>query len=183
MSEIVAISGKSGCGNSTVSGLVAKALGFGLVNYTFKNLASDRGMTFEEVIERARSDDSFDREVDRRQVELAGAGSSVVGSRLAIWLLRKEAGLRVFLWASPEVRAARIRAREGSASHADPAFTKARDESDHDRYLRLYGYDNDDFADADLVINTERFAPDAIAAVIVGAWRLRDGRTKPSVGG
>lgn len=183
MSGIIAISGKSGCGNSTVSGLVAKALDFGLVNFTFKNLALERGLSFEEVVERSKSDDSFDLEVDRRQVELARQGRRVVGSRLAIWLLEKEADLRVYLWASPEVRAARIRGREGSASHADPAFTRARDESDHRRYLRLYGYDNDDYEGADLVINTERFDPESIAEIIVGAWRLRDGRAAGSAGG
>ncbi|HUX40914.1 MAG TPA: cytidylate kinase family protein [Rectinemataceae bacterium] len=173
MSGIIAISGKSGCGNSTVSGLVAKALGFGLVNFTFKNLAEERGMSFEDIVSKSQADDSFDLEVDRRQVDLARNGDSVVGSRLAIWLLAKDADLRVYLWASPAVRAARIRSREGSASHADPAFTMARDESDHARYLRLYGFDNDDFVDADLVINTERFKPDSIADLVVRAWRLR----------
>ncbi|HUX37256.1 MAG TPA: cytidylate kinase family protein [Rectinemataceae bacterium] len=183
MAGIIAISGKSGCGNSTVSGLVAAALGFDLVNFTFKNLAAERGMSFEEIIEKSKTDDSFDLEVDRRQVALARAGNRVVGSRLALWLLKKDADLRVYLWASPEVRAMRIRAREGMASHADPAFTRARDESDHNRYLRLYGYDNDDFTDADLVINTERFAPAAIASIIVDAWRHRDRHARESIGG
>ena len=183
MSGIIAISGKSGSGNSTVSGLVAKALGFGLVNFTFKNLAEERGLSFEEIVKRSGSDDSYDLEVDRRQVDLARAGNRVVGSRLAIWLLAQEADLRIYLWASPGVRAARIRAREGSASHADPAFTKARDESDHARYLRLYGYDNDDFVDADLVVNTERFRPESIATIIVHAWQLRRAREQGSSGG
>ena len=183
MSGIIAISGKSGCGNSTVSGLVAKTLGFGLVNFTFKNLAEERGMSFEEIVKQSKADDSFDLEVDRRQVDLARKGDRVVGSRLAIWLLAKDADLRVYLWASPAVRATRIRSREGSASHADPAFTMARDESDHARYLRLYGFDNDDFVDADLIINTERFKPDSIADLIVRAWRLRMKQNNDSVGG
>ncbi|MDA8409757.1 MAG: cytidylate kinase, partial [Treponema sp.] len=58
MSGIIAISGKSGCGNSTVSALVAKILGFGLVNFTFKNLAQERGLSFEEIVKRSTSDDS-----------------------------------------------------------------------------------------------------------------------------
>ncbi len=51
MKGIIAISGKSGCGNSTVSGIVARKLQFDLVNYTFKNLALERGMTFEMVMD------------------------------------------------------------------------------------------------------------------------------------
>jgi cytidylate kinase len=173
MPGIVAISGKSGCGNSTVSALVAGKLGFKLVNYTFKNLAADRGLTFQQVMELSRTDDSFDRAVDSRQVEDALRGERVVGSRLAIWLLKDSADLRVYLWASPETRAIRIRTRESSALYGDPEFTRQRDLADHSRYLRLYGLDTDDYAGADLVFNTERFQPEQISDLIVMACRAR----------
>ena len=35
----IAVSGKSGCGNTTVSSLLARSLGIKLVNYTFRQLA------------------------------------------------------------------------------------------------------------------------------------------------
>ena len=44
----VAISGKSGCGNTTVSGMLAKTLGVTLINYTFRQLAAEKGMTLPE---------------------------------------------------------------------------------------------------------------------------------------
>jgi cytidylate kinase len=173
MAGIVAISGKSGCGNSTVSDLVARRLGFELVNYTFKNLAKDRGMSFEAVMEGSRSDDSFDRAVDERQVLEARKGGRVVGSRLAVWLLKEDADLRVYLWASPDVRAQRIKAREGNSISGTREFTLQRDLADHSRYARIYGIDNDDYAGVDLVINTERFQPEAIAEIVLEACRLR----------
>ena len=108
----IAISGKSGCGNSTVSRLVAKTLKLRLINYTFRNIAEERGITFEEVCRLAQEDDSYDRELDKKQVQMAMEGSCVLGSRLAVWML-KEADLKVYLCASPEVRAERIRIREG----------------------------------------------------------------------
>ena len=40
----IAISGKSGCGNTTVSGMLAKTLGVTLINYTFRQLAAGKGM-------------------------------------------------------------------------------------------------------------------------------------------
>ena len=43
----IAVSGKSGCGNSTVSRIVAATLGLRLVNYTFHNMAEERGIEFE----------------------------------------------------------------------------------------------------------------------------------------
>ena len=57
----IAISGKSGCGNTTVSSLLAKTLDITLINYTFRQMAAERNMTLAEVIEAAKTDDSFDK--------------------------------------------------------------------------------------------------------------------------
>lgn len=166
---MIAISGKSGCGNTTVSRLLAAKLGFELVNYTFRNLAAERGVDLATIIELAEEDFSFDRLVDARQVELARAGDSVIGSRLAIWML-PDASLRIYLTASAEARARRIWSREGGEYEAVLAFTRDRDAKDHERYRRIYAIDNDDFAFADLIINTERFAPEAIVEIIIQAY-------------
>ena len=108
----IAISGKSGCGNTTVSTMLSKKLGIKLVNFTFRQLAQEKGLTLAQVIENAKTDDSYDITVDTRQVELAKSESSVLGSRLAIWVL-KEADLKVYLYASDQTRAVRIFNREG----------------------------------------------------------------------
>ena len=84
----IAISGKSGCGNTTVSTLVASQLGYPLINFTFRNLAKERNVDFWHLCKLAEQDDSIDRELDRRQVEMAMAQQDcVLGSRLAIWML------------------------------------------------------------------------------------------------
>ncbi|HTX72732.1 MAG TPA: cytidylate kinase family protein [Rectinemataceae bacterium] len=168
---IVAISGKSGCGNTTVSRLLAQRLGVRLVNYTFRNIAAERGVGLAEIIEAARGDDWYDIHVDTRQVELAHEADCVIGSRLAIWKL-PDATLRVYLTASAEVRAERIRQRphgqgpEGGDRETVLAFTLERDSQDHARYKRLYGLDNDDYSFADLVINTELFLPPEVVDII-----------------
>jgi len=162
----IAISGKSGCGNSTVSRLVAETLGLRLINYTFKDLARERGMTFDEICEKAETDTQYDLAIDRAQVELAKAGGFVLGSRLAIWLLRDSA-FTIYLMASPEVRARRIDQREGIGIKAALAKTAQRDGRDHDRYLRLYSFDIDDHGFADLHIDTEKLEPRAVARIIV----------------
>ena len=149
----IAISGKSGCGNSTVSKIVAEKLGLRVINYTFKNLARDSGMTFEELAQKAETDPQYDLKIDRMQVELAARAGFVLGSRLAIWLLRDSA-ITVYLVAGLEVRAARIAKREGSDYQAALGRTAARDKRDHDRYARLYGYDVDRYDFAALVVDT-----------------------------
>ena len=162
----IAISGKSGCGNSTVSRIVAQQLGLRVVNYTFKDLARDRGLGFEEVCRLAETDTQFDLTIDRMQVSLAEEGRCVLGSRLAIWLLRATA-LTVYLEAGLEARAERISRREGIPLDLAREKTSQRDRRDHDRYKRLYGYDVDDYAFADLVIDAEAFDQEAVADLIV----------------
>ncbi|POR01775.1 cytidylate kinase [Alkalispirochaeta sphaeroplastigenens] len=168
----IAISGKSGCGNTTVSRLLAETLGVELVNYTFHTMAEEEGVSFEEMCRRAESDDSWDRLLDQRQVEKARAASCVLASRLAIWLLQ-EADLKVYLQASPEVRAARIHQREGGTLDEVQAATRERDRRDHARYVRLYNIDVDSWNFADLVVDTERYRPEEIVPLIVQAVKDR----------
>lgn len=150
----IAISGKSGCGNSSVSKIVADRLGLRLINYTFRSMAQERGMSFQAFSRLAETDTSYDRYLDRHQVELAAGGDCVLGSRLAIWLL-PDADLKVYLTARVEVRAERIGRREGIPYEQALAETVDRDRRDRDRYLKLYNIDNDRYDLADLVIDTE----------------------------
>jgi len=153
----IAVSGKSGCGNTTTSAELAHDLGLILVNYTFRTLATDEGLEFEQVRKLAETDDKWDKLVDSRQVEMANSHPSVLASRLAIWVW-KDARLKVYLDAPFEVRAQRIFQREnekGIFKNLEEArvHTRLRDEMDHHRYQSLYGIDNDDWSFADLVVD------------------------------
>jgi cytidylate kinase len=163
----IAVSGKSGCGNTTVSKIVADRLGLRFINFTFRSLALEKDLTLNDVLDRAATDDWWDREVDNRQIQLARKnGGCVLGSRLAIWML-EEADLKVYLTADAEVRAARIAKREGGTLEAVAAFTAERDCQDHNRYLRIYNIDNDNYKFVGMVINTNDLTPDAIARMIM----------------
>ena len=163
----VAISGRSGCGNTTVSRLLAETLGVTLINYTFRNIAAETGVSLADILEKAKTDFSYDKTVDTRQVELARQGSCVLGSRLAIWML-PEADLKVFLSASPRVRAERILRREGGTLEEILRFTEMRDQADSARYQELYRINNQDISAADLVVDTEQELPEAIVGRITG---------------
>ena len=168
----IAISGKSGCGNTTVSGMLAKTLGVTLINYTFRQLAAEKGMTLPEVIEAAKTDDSYDKYVDKHQVELALAEPCVLGSRLAIWML-KEADLKVYLLASDDTRARRVYNREGGDLQAIKDFTAMRDSEDTRRYKKLYGIDNSSYGFADLIIDTSLYNPQQIVSIILDELEKR----------
>jgi cytidylate kinase len=169
----IAVSGKSGCGNTTVSKIVAESLGLRFINFTFRTLAEEKGLSLLEVLERAAGDDTWDRELDGRQVTLARQeGGCVLGSRLAIWML-KEADLKVYLRAKPLTRARRILKREGGDFEKVAAFTEERDKQDRERYIRIYQIDNDDYAFADLIIDTDEIEPLQIADLIIEKARQK----------
>ncbi|MCX8014017.1 MAG: cytidylate kinase family protein [Rectinema sp.] len=168
--SIIAISGKSGCGNTTVSRLVASALGYTHINYTFRAMAAEMGVPLEQLLAQAQHDFSLDRHLDTYQAALARSGNTVIGSRLAMWMI-PEADLKVYLKASEEVRAARIHAREGGDRVAIERFTRERDARDRARYLTLYQIDIDDVRQAHLVIDTEKWSAEDVAMLIVDAFR------------
>lgn len=163
----IAISGKSGCGNTTVSKMVAEALGFVMINFTFRTLAQEQGIEFWDFCRLAEQSDAYDLEVDRRQVEMALAVENcVLGSRLAIWML-KEADLKVYLTATTEERAKRVLKREGGIFSQRLLETSQRDANDSARYARLYGINNSDTSVADMVIDTTSLEPQEVASLIL----------------
>jgi len=166
----IAISGRSGCGNSTVSSILAKRLNLSLVNYTFRSIAVEDGISFEEVCRRAETEDKYDLRVDQIQVILARKSPSVLGSRLAIWLL-EEADIKVFLKGSLETRTRRIQQREKGSMGYLLRATELRDRRDHERYRRLYGIDNYDYSKADLVVDTDGLDAPQVADIIEEAVR------------
>lgn len=164
----IAISGKSGCGNTTISKMISDFLNLSFINFTFRTLAKERNLDFSTVLELAEKDDSWDKEVDARQIELArkAEGGCVLGSRLAIWLL-EEADLKVYLKADAQTRAQRIVNREGGNLKEVADSTEIRDSHDHARYLHLYNIDTDNYSFADLIIETDNLSPQQIVDLIV----------------
>lgn len=163
----IAISSKSGTGNTTVSTMLAERLSLPIINYTFRQLAEEKNMTLAEVIENAKNDDFYDKCVDSRQVELAEKKSCVLASRLAIWMLKK-ADCKIYLEASSEVRAKRIFNREGGDFQEIKSFTEMRDAEDSRRYKKLYGIDNSAYKTvADFVVDANEMSASEIVDFIL----------------
>lgn len=152
---IIAISGKSGCGNSSVSRELAKKYSYRIVNYTFRDYADEHDLRFEEIHALAKKNKAIDAYIDKKQIELSQRGNCVVGSRLAIWKVPKP-DLRVYLCAPSWVRAERIANREQLLSISSFIRTLIRDIRDRRRYRNYYKIDIDDYQFVDLVIDTSR---------------------------
>lgn len=165
----IAISGLAGCGNSTACKNVASALGLEFVNYTFRDLAKEKGKTLEWILEERKKNAGLDYELDWKLLQAAEKKKNVVvGSRLACWLV--PADLRVWLDAPLEVRAKRIAEREGKKLADVLKATGKRDEGDARQYRELYGIDLNDFAEvADLVVDAGALDAEGVAGKIVSA--------------
>ncbi len=169
----IAISGHSGCGNTTATTNVGRALNLKIVNYTFRDLARELGLTFDFIHKEAANNLIYDYLTDLTLIRNSCSNENIViGTRLAAWLMNAE--LRIWLHAPLEARAQRISHREseiGSNYEQILYKTLKRDEQNRKRYLRLYGLDIDDHSDFDVTINTEKLTADQVSSLIVAAAR------------
>lgn len=180
---VICISGLTGTGKSTVGRELAKRYGLRYVSggEALKAKAAElgydvgkpgwwegpEGMKFME--ERLRNP-QFDREVDAWLVQLGREGGVVIDSWTIAWLLDKGIGLRIWLYASPGVRAQRVAVRDRmNVQEALEALT-AKDTRTRAVYKRIYGFDLWDLSPYDLIIDTDNLTKEeaikAICAVI-----------------
>jgi CMP/dCMP kinase len=168
----IAISSHSGCGNTTATNNVGATLELDVVNYTFRDLASDLDLPFETIQQKASKSPIYDFLTDLNLMRASLRSCVVVGSRLAGWLV--DADLRVWLHAPLEARAKRIFQREPDkhAGYESVLYrTLQRDEQNRKRYLEIYGIDINDRSDFDITINTEKLTAEQVSSLIVAAAR------------
>jgi len=167
----IAISGYSGCGNTTATRNVGEKLNCEVFNYTFRNLANDIGVTFEEIHKDASCNAIYDYLTDAMAMRIALKDEIIIGTRLAAWLT--EADLRIWLTASLDERARRISSRENRQQEYSYEYflykTLKRDEQNRQRFIRLYGIDINQYSDLDLTINTQILTAEQVASLIVAA--------------
>ena len=173
----IAISGHSGCGNTTATKNVGSELGLDIINYTFRNLAADLGLSFETIQKESLTDPIYDYLTDFMLIRASQRERVVIGTRLAAWIVH--ADLRIWLEAPVEARAARIHAREQKGSESDSlAKTILRDRENRQRYLELYGIDIDDHDGFDLSINTHQLSAEQVSSLTVAAAKWAEGHKR-----
>lgn len=164
---IICISGMTGSGKSTVAKRLAEKYG---LNYfsggnALRALAKEEGYTSDakgwwetseglNFLKQRMGDPVFDKKIDKKLLELAVEGNVVLDSWTVPWLLKD--GFKVWLEASPQVRAKRVVTRDSmSIEEALKALTE-KDERTRQIYKNLYGFDlGNDLAPFNLVLATD----------------------------
>ena len=166
---LITISGPAGSGKSTVAAGLAETLGYEHVSGgdIFRDLADERGLTPLELNKLAEDDDDIDRDLDRRQRELAETYDNLVlESRLAGWMAGEYADFRIWLDAPLDIRIERIADREDKPTETAREETVKRAESEELRYREYYNIDIDSLDIYDLALNTARFSPEAVLTLV-----------------
>ncbi|MFP3228612.1 MAG: cytidylate kinase family protein [Nitrososphaeria archaeon] len=190
----IVLAGMPASGKTTVARLVASRLGlkYAAGGDILREMARERGYRPEgddwwdsdegrRFLMERKSDPRFDLEVDRRLRELVLSGGYAVTSYAMPWLLGPEV-LKVWLGASPEVRAARMSKRDGVPLEEARRVIAFRDAENTELYRRLYGYElAPDARVFHLIINTDTIPPESVAELIAiyaaAFWATSRGET------
>ena len=144
--RVVTITGPPGSGKSTAGRAVAQRLGLDYrgAGELFRARARARGLSLEAFSRLAQADEAIDRALDDEMLALAVPGK-VLDGRVAGALCRRRGVVCHYLvvTARPEIRYARLAARDRIPYADAAAATADREASERDRYLRYYGIDLD----------------------------------------
>lgn len=176
---LITISGLPGSGTTTLSRLVADALGLDRLpgGEVFRQMAAESGMTLAEFGRHAQDHPEHDRELDRRLLERAREGDVVLESRLSGWLATEAdlRAVRVWVACDDEERARRVGGRDGTDVDTALADNAAREALERARYLELYRIDLTDLSIYDLVLDSSTDTAEALAGQVVEAARATFG--------
>lgn len=164
---IISFNGDEGSGKSTVAKLVAEELSYPryYMGQIFRDMAKEREMSLPEFRKACDNDSSLDKKIDNFVISLAKEKDKfVIESRTAWHFIPKS--LKIFLKVDSTVAAGRIfkaLSQENNRSNEDVALDseeniqksilKRRSEDSH-RYFDIYGIDQDDEKNYDLVLDT-----------------------------
>lgn len=173
----ISISGPPGSGKTTICMIVANRLdcNFVLVGQVFRQMASERQMDLAAFGKLAEEDETIDRELDERMVEVAKASDNIVLEGRLTGLLLKANNipvLAVFVTASEQVRAERVAQREGRDAATVLKEMRTRERSEKKRYLAYYGVDPNDKSAYDLSVDSTSMPADKIADIILEKARI-----------
>ena len=171
---VICVCGMAGCGKSTVAKKLAEKYGLRYFSggNALKALALEAGYkpsqrgwweTAEgmKFLQQRMKDPKFDKRVDEKLLELANQGNVVLDSWTMPWLLKE--GFKVWLEASPHVRARRVAGRDGISVENVLKVLKEKDKRTQVIYKGLYGFNlGNDFSPFNLILDTDELDVDEV---------------------
>ena len=170
---IITLGGLAGTGTTTTAELLSEKLDIPYISagYVFRQMASERGMSVLEFSEFAEGNDDIDKEIDKRQAELAKSSDNlIVEGRLSAYFV--EADLKLWLVTPFDVRSQRIAERESKSVDVAREEIVIREDSEALRYMDIHNIDIKNMDIYDLIINTGTFDPEKVSEIILTTLKV-----------
>ena len=180
---IVSISGPPGSGKTTLAEAISEkfALELVLTGQIFREMAEERGMELAEFGRYAEEHPEVDIELDNLVIKRIKDGMKdgkdmLLEGRLAGFMLHR-AGIpsfKIYVTASPEVRAGRIQKREGGSVDEIMEPMMEREACERERYMNVYSFDTNDMGIYDMVIDSSNMDVETVvkeAAKALEGWK------------
>jgi len=170
---IITISGLHGTGKSTVGKLIAKALGlkYYSTGQTFRDLAVEKNMTLEEFTKYVEKHPEIDKELDNKIIDKAREDNILIDGQLSGHILESISDFKIHLICAIDARVRRMTDRDKSSFNEKLYETKLREESEFNRFKKLYDIDLSDIDIIkelyDLVIDTEKLTIEEVVEQIL----------------
>jgi predicted cytidylate kinase len=170
---IITISGKAGSGKSTVAKQLAEKLN--LKHYSIgdlmRQLAKDKNISLAKLGKLAEKDETIDKELDDKQIELRNKDNFVIDGRLTAFFI-PTADIKVFLNCDDKVRSERILKggrKDESSKDINEVIKKIkeREESERKRYEKYYNVDFYDEKLYNLIVDTTHIDVDEVVRQII----------------
>jgi cytidylate kinase len=167
---IIAISGLTGSGKSTIGEEVARELNIKHISTTHKKYA----LPGEELLKFTKNaTPEFERRFDKQIIKEANESDCVVTTWLSPWLI-KGATARVWLHASPEVRAVRKKHELKKSLDYIRKYVKDKDTTNARRFRKIYGVDINDHSIFDIIINTDGLNISQVSQLVVSLSAIKE---------
>ena len=170
---IITIGGLAGTGTTTLAEVLSEKLDVQFISagFIFRQMAAERGMCVLEFSEFAEGNDEIDKEIDKRQAEIAKSSENlIIEGRLSAYFV--EADLKLWLMTPFEVRSKRIAQREDKSVDVAKSEIITREKSEALRYKEIHNIDISNMEIYDLIVNTDSFDPESISEIIIQTLKV-----------
>lgn len=126
---------------------------------------TDEGLDF---LEKRRSDYQFDRELDRKMKKILNGGNVVATAWTMPWIYMDDECTKIWLKASPEIRAKRMMKRDRITFDKALRIVKERDDKNRKLFLSLYNIQlGSDLMPFDLVLDTRKLSAKDVESIVI----------------
>ena len=167
---IITISGLHGTGKSTIGKLIAQRMNlkYYSTGQAFRDLAKEMKMTLEEFTDYVEENPDVDKKLDNKIIEIAQKGNIIIDSQLSAYILDSIAQFKILLTCPLELRVKRMAERDKTSYENKLNETIIREESELERFEKLYRIDLNNVKIYNLILETENLTVEEIVEKIIG---------------